>query len=410
MQTKDPTTLVIVAVGSALVVLFAGASIVLANGNQVPTELWAAAGALSGALVAMLVPPGGPAAAMSQAAAREAGAHAHGEAVAEAARAEKPLIDAAAQPDSTEEAKRKARAAAAAVDEVRASPTVAAARRAIGRRPGPPRAAAAGAAAVALKIIGAAADDAAAKQQIAEKGPAHGDVDPDQLAEASARKMVLDAAVAGAKQAQAGSITAGIAAAAETMNVAPPAPAIELKVALSLVIGALAFVRWHHPRAAGGPRYVEDDDGIRRRSEERRRHSHRSGLGGHWGDARTEGAVARGQSRSLRAWRRLHLPAQGSQGSAHRRLCAFWCKPSVPVRAGDGGARISVAMKAGRNRRPTAVSQMADKRVPGAAPGRPASTGRMLHPAARRFPTPASPKVAPPRLCCRPEAIVCRPV
>jgi hypothetical protein len=48
---------VIVAVGVALVVLFAGACTILAVGNPVPTELWAAASALSGALVGLLVPP-----------------------------------------------------------------------------------------------------------------------------------------------------------------------------------------------------------------------------------------------------------------------------------------------------------------------------------------------------------------
>lgn len=44
------------AVGAALVVLFAGASLVLAVGESVPTQLWAAASALSGALVGILAP------------------------------------------------------------------------------------------------------------------------------------------------------------------------------------------------------------------------------------------------------------------------------------------------------------------------------------------------------------------
>ncbi len=47
---------VVVGVASSLVVLFAGASVILATGHSVPTELWAAASALSGALVGILAP------------------------------------------------------------------------------------------------------------------------------------------------------------------------------------------------------------------------------------------------------------------------------------------------------------------------------------------------------------------
>lgn len=45
------------AVGVALVVLFAGAGVILAVGATVTTEFWAAASALSGALVGILSPP-----------------------------------------------------------------------------------------------------------------------------------------------------------------------------------------------------------------------------------------------------------------------------------------------------------------------------------------------------------------
>jgi hypothetical protein len=44
---RAPSTAVVIAVGTALVVLFAGASVILAVGHDVPTELWSAAGALS---------------------------------------------------------------------------------------------------------------------------------------------------------------------------------------------------------------------------------------------------------------------------------------------------------------------------------------------------------------------------
>jgi hypothetical protein len=64
---------VIVGVASALVVLFIGAGVVLAVGRAVPTELWAAASALSGALVGILVPPKRPESPGAAAAADAAG-------------------------------------------------------------------------------------------------------------------------------------------------------------------------------------------------------------------------------------------------------------------------------------------------------------------------------------------------
>ena len=47
----------IVGVGSALVALFVGVGVILSLGHAVPTTLWSAASALSGALVGILVPP-----------------------------------------------------------------------------------------------------------------------------------------------------------------------------------------------------------------------------------------------------------------------------------------------------------------------------------------------------------------
>jgi hypothetical protein len=60
MESKTSYSLAVIAVGTALVVLFAGAGTIVAVGHDVPQALWAAAGALSGALVGILVPtPGG---------------------------------------------------------------------------------------------------------------------------------------------------------------------------------------------------------------------------------------------------------------------------------------------------------------------------------------------------------------
>jgi hypothetical protein len=56
METKTSYSLAVVAVGTALVVLFAGAAVILAVGHQVPQEMWASASALSGALVGILIP------------------------------------------------------------------------------------------------------------------------------------------------------------------------------------------------------------------------------------------------------------------------------------------------------------------------------------------------------------------
>jgi hypothetical protein len=56
LETKTSYSLAVVAVGVALVVLFAGAAVILAVGHQVPQEMWASASALSGALVGILIP------------------------------------------------------------------------------------------------------------------------------------------------------------------------------------------------------------------------------------------------------------------------------------------------------------------------------------------------------------------
>jgi hypothetical protein len=52
-------SMAIIAVGAAVIVLFAGASVTVALKHPVPEALWATAGALTGALVGILVPPPG---------------------------------------------------------------------------------------------------------------------------------------------------------------------------------------------------------------------------------------------------------------------------------------------------------------------------------------------------------------
>lgn len=55
-SNANPVNLVVIGLGAALVVFIAGVSTVLAVHHPVPTEMWAAGGAISGALVGLLVP------------------------------------------------------------------------------------------------------------------------------------------------------------------------------------------------------------------------------------------------------------------------------------------------------------------------------------------------------------------
>src|SRR5438105_5910899 len=56
MKDQGPGLLAVGAVGAALFVLFIGAGVILSVGHAVPTEFWAAASSLSGALVGLLAP------------------------------------------------------------------------------------------------------------------------------------------------------------------------------------------------------------------------------------------------------------------------------------------------------------------------------------------------------------------
>lgn len=107
---------VVVGVASSLVVLFAGASVILATGHSVPTELWAAASALSGALVGILMPAkradAGAAAAKAGTEAGEAAAATvaatQPAAVADAANAAKEAVEQARTPSDVQEAAMRA--------------------------------------------------------------------------------------------------------------------------------------------------------------------------------------------------------------------------------------------------------------------------------------------------------------
>lgn len=56
VERRDVGILAAVAVGAGMIILFLLAGITVAVGNSVPTEYWAAAGSLSGALVGLLAP------------------------------------------------------------------------------------------------------------------------------------------------------------------------------------------------------------------------------------------------------------------------------------------------------------------------------------------------------------------
>ncbi len=62
------TNLVVVCLGATLVVFFAGATAAIAAGQTPPTALWAAGGAVSGALIGLLVPAPGSKKALEDAA------------------------------------------------------------------------------------------------------------------------------------------------------------------------------------------------------------------------------------------------------------------------------------------------------------------------------------------------------
>jgi hypothetical protein len=125
VESKTSYSLAVMAVGTALVVLFAGACVIVAVNRQVPQELWAAASVLSGALVGILIPtPSGGGADHVAAGASfthrtaTSAAHAKAKAISEDPREPMP-------------SKEAAKAAVAAVKKVRVAATVKKVRNAI---------------------------------------------------------------------------------------------------------------------------------------------------------------------------------------------------------------------------------------------------------------------------------------
>jgi hypothetical protein len=195
---KPAANLVILFLGAALVVFFFGVSLVLAVGEQpVPTELWAAGGAVSGALVGILVPAPAQGGATNVASA-VAGDVVQNSALDAASRAAQQQPE-AAQPAATQ--------ALGTVEQVGdALPAT----RLIARiRNRSPRAAAEEAANTAVRLLGAGAESAAADVAKAERDLAAleaGELpDPaaigrarDALSQAEARHAVHDAAATAA--------------------------------------------------------------------------------------------------------------------------------------------------------------------------------------------------------------------
>jgi hypothetical protein len=198
MGDKSPASLVILFLGAALVVFFFGVSLVLAVGEQpVPTELWAAGGAISGALVGILVPAPAQGGAANVASA-VAGDVVQNSALDAASRAVRTQ-DAATQPAATQ--------ALGAIEQV--GDALPATRLLARIRNRAPRAAAEEAANTAVRLLGAEAESAAADIAKAEEdlatleagelpNPAAVGQAKDVLSQAEARHAVHDAAAAAA--------------------------------------------------------------------------------------------------------------------------------------------------------------------------------------------------------------------
>jgi hypothetical protein len=232
---------VIVGVASALVVLFIGAGVVLAVGRTVPTELWAAASALSGALVGILVPPKrpeSPGAAAADAAAVSAGeatakvvAAAQDDAVADAAQAAQHIV---AQANNVADLRASAAQALGAMQE--ATRVVAA--------PAPVPAAEALAANEAAAAAGAAppAEAPAAAAAAPQDGQGVLGAQGEAQADAIARHTVLAAAASAAEDAHAAVVDAVDPVRAPTTFLGIPIKTtVDLRTVFLLVIFVVAL-------------------------------------------------------------------------------------------------------------------------------------------------------------------------
>lgn len=247
MKVEDPNLTVIIAVGAALVVALAGACVILAVGEPVPTALWAAASALSGALVGILVPPSRGSTAAETAAAQAAFSVAHSQAVDAATQAAKPLTDAGRQDDAPAETRLAADAAGLALEEVkRQTPGLDALMRSISRANLTPEAAAAAGATAALAGHQAAAQHAVSDAQV-NAGQVRADGAQARAAGAEAaqpapsaqlaRSRIMTAAAKGAATAPQDAVKAGVDAA---QAVGPDG--LNWRIIVLLIVAAAAFL------------------------------------------------------------------------------------------------------------------------------------------------------------------------
>jgi hypothetical protein len=228
VSTRGSNAVVVIAVGTALVVLLAGASVILAVGRTVPTELWAAAGSLSGALVGILAPPPSQVTLGAVAATQAAAMTAH-EGAVNAARE----VASAQQSDPAREAAQRA------VKAAEAQAPVDAMKLGVGPSRLPQRELAMVAAAATYASHRAAADRARGLAEEAVQKGTGDDASKARVQEADATREVLEAAAKGALSSDGQAVQAGVKAGSE----APHArlEGVDKRVLVLLVIGTLVF-------------------------------------------------------------------------------------------------------------------------------------------------------------------------
>ncbi|HEV7161857.1 MAG TPA: hypothetical protein VGN25_01245 [Solirubrobacteraceae bacterium] len=219
----------VIAVGTALVVLFAGACVILAVGRSVPTELWAAAGSLSGALVGILAPPPSQTTLSAVAATQAAAETAHESAVTAAkgvaAKQEsEPAREAAERAVKAAEAQTPVDAMKLSASPVRL-PSRELATAAFARVYAKHRGAAEHARALADEAAGQSSDRAGSEVRVEE---------------ANATRDVLEAAAKGAQTAEGQAVKAGVEAGAAAPHVR--LEGVDKRVLVLLLVGAIAFI------------------------------------------------------------------------------------------------------------------------------------------------------------------------
>ncbi len=226
VNAKGSNAVVVVAVGTALVVLFAGACVILAVGRTVPTELWAAAGSLSGALVGILAPPPSQVTLGAVATTQAAATTAH-----------ESAVNAAKEVASTQQSAPAREAAQRAVKAAEAQAPVDATRLSMGPVRMAPRELAMAAVAATYASHRVAAERARGLADVLKQQDA---ANPARVEEANATSDVLEAAAKGAQTAEGEAVKAGVDAGAA----APHATleGVDKRVLVLLFVGAIAFI------------------------------------------------------------------------------------------------------------------------------------------------------------------------